>query len=158
MTLTKDCGISLQDMLALKLGDGSQIYGSIKQQLKKGRVPIHVHIVREKNQFRYDTFIGEDSIEALNETDLGSSRIFPYSDSAIQMAMKALGEGLGWKHFTPYSLRKWFRTQLALDDMNDAIIEYMMGHSLGKVKEAYLEPPPQKLIGIYEEHYEALRL
>ena len=158
MTLTKDCGISLQDMLALRLGDVSPIYGSIEQQLREGRVPLHVHIVREKTQYRYDTFLGEDSFEALNEIDLGESRIFPYSDSTIQMAMKAIGVGLGWESFTPYSLRKWFRTQLTLDDLNDALIEYMMGHALGKVKAAYLIPPPQKLIRIYEGHYDALKL
>ncbi|GAI32666.1 unnamed protein product, partial [marine sediment metagenome] len=67
MTLTKDCGISLQDMLALKLGDGSPIYGSIKKQLKKGQVPIHIHVVREKTKFKYDTFLGEDSFEVLND-------------------------------------------------------------------------------------------
>ena len=165
MTFTKDCGISLQDMLALKLGDGSPIYGSIKDQIKKGQVPIHLHIVREKTQFKYDTFLGEDSFEVLNDHPeliakslSGDERLFPYTDSTIQDGMKRLGEGFGWKHFTPYSLRKWFRTQLTLDDMNDALIESMMGHSLGKVRAAYLVPPPQKFIEIYQEHYPALKL
>ena len=169
MTLTKDCGISLQDMLALKLGDGSPIYGTIKQQLRKGHVPIHLHIVREKTQFAYDTFLGEDSFEMLNNNDIfpditaksmsGEKRLFPYTDSPIQDSMKALGKELGWKEsFSPYSLRKWFRTQLTLSDMNDALIETMMGHTLGRVRSAYLVPPPQKLIKIYEEHYEALKL
>ncbi|GAH49185.1 unnamed protein product, partial [marine sediment metagenome] len=45
------------------------------------------------------------------------------------------------------------------DDMNDALIESMMGHTLGKVRDAYLVPPPQKLIKIYEKHYDdALKL
>lgn len=164
MTLTKDCGISLQDMLSLKLGDESPIYGSIKQQLKKGSVPIHLHIVRGKTQFTYDTFLGEDSYEAFNDEAVlsGKERIFPYADSTIQDAMKVIGDKLGWKHFTPYSLRKYFRTQLTLDDMNEALIESMMGHSLAKVKSAYLGrlglTPPQKLIKIYEKHYDALRL
>lgn len=167
MVLTKDCGISLQDMLALKLADGSPIYGSIADQLQNGQVPIHLHIVREKTKVKYDTFLGQDSFEVLhNDTiflDMAKSlsynkRLFPYSDSTIQSAMKVLGDKLGWKSFTPYSLRKWFRTQLTLSDMNEASIETMMGHSIGKVKEAYLVPPPQELIKLYEKHYPALKL
>jgi len=163
MMLTKDCGISLQDMLALKLGDGSPIYGSIKDQLKKGQVPIHLNITREKTQFKYNTFLGEDSFKLLNNAAFFSDtashkRLFPYVDSTIQYAMKTLGDQLGWTSFTPYSLRKWFRTQLTLSDMNEALIESMMGHSIGKVKAAYLVPPPQKLREIYEKHYPALKL
>jgi integrase len=168
MTLTKDCGISLQDMLSLKMGDGSPIYGSINQQLREDHVPIHLQIVREKTQFTYDTFLGEDSFEVLNEEDIfpritsksvpGDTRLFPYSDSTIQDAMKVIGEELDWKHFTPYSLRKYFRTQLTLDDMNEALIESMMGHSLAKVKSAYLVPPTQGFIEIYKKHYDALKL
>jgi len=157
MMLTKDCGISLQDMLSLKMGDGSPIYGSIKQQIKKGQVPVHLHIVREKTQFTYDTFLGTDSYEALNSIE-PTNELFPYADSTIQYAMKDIGEELGWKHFTPYSLRKWFRTQLTLSDMNDALIETMMGHALGRVRAAYLVPPPQKFIEIYDKHYPALKL
>ncbi|GAG54973.1 unnamed protein product, partial [marine sediment metagenome] len=113
MTLTKDCGISLQDMLTLKLEDGSPIYGSVKQQIKNGQVPIHLQIVREKTQFTYDTFLGEDSFEILNDVVFPRiGRLFPYTDSPIQDSMKALGNELGWKSFTPYSLRKFFRTQL----------------------------------------------
>ena len=120
--------------------------------------------MREKTGFKYHTFIGEDSFELLNnyaifpDTASHNKRLFPYTDSTIQDAMKVLGNKLGWKSFCPYSLRKWFRTQLTLSDMNEALIETMMGHSLGKIKEAYLVPPPQKLIEIYEKHYPALKL
>jgi len=152
-------------MLALKLIDGSPIYGSILDQLKKGQVPIHIHVVREKTKFKYDTFLGEDSFEVLNDYPTliakvltGEERLFPYTESPIQDSMKALGIELGWKSFSPYSLRKFFRTQLTLDDMNDALIESMMGHTLGRVRSAYLVPPPQKLIKLYEEHYDALKL
>jgi len=163
MTLTKDCGISLQDMLSLKMMDGSPVYGTIKEQIKEGQIPIHLNITREKTHFKYSTFLGENSYELLNNTkifqDLTSNkRLFPYAHSTIQDAMKTLGNKLGWTSFTPYSLRKWFRTQLTLSDMNEALIETMMGHSLGKIKEAYLVPPPQKLIEIYEKHYPVLKL
>ena len=164
MTLTKDSGISLQDMLALKMGDGSLIYGSIADQIKKDQVPIHLNITREKTNFKYQTFLGEDSFELLNNgaifPDLAShnKRLFPYVPTSIQAGMKNIGEYLGWKHFTPYCLRKWFRTQLTLSNMNETLIEIMMGHSIGKVKAAYLVPPPQKLMEIYENFYDALKL
>ena len=165
MMLTKDCGISLQDMLALSSGDGSPIYGSIKEQLKDGQVPMHINITREKTRFKYSTFLGENSFKVLNNHNnfsvfrqSSNKRLFPYAPSTIQSAMKSLGNQLGWSSFTPYSLRKWFRTQLTLSDMNEALIETMMGHSLGRVKEAYLVPPPQKLLEIYQKHYPALKL
>ncbi len=176
MMLTKDCGISIQDMLALKFIDGSPIYGSISDQLKKGQVPIHLHITREKTRVKYDTFLGEDSFEMLNNDaifpDLASKslsnrgsldyynkRLFPYTGTAIRFPMRALKRQMGWRgSFSPYSLRKWFRTQLTLDDMNEALIETMMGHSIGKVKAAYLVPPVQELSKIYEKHYPALKL
>lgn len=168
MTLTKDCGISLQDMLDLKLIDGSPTYGSIKDQIRKGRVPIHINVVREKTKYKYDTFLGEDSFEALNDdivfpgiaskSTSYDKMLFPYSDSTIQDAMKVLGDELGWKHFTPYSLRKWFRTQLTLANVNDALIETWMGHSLGKVRGAYLVPPAEGQMKVYSENYDALKL
>ena len=166
MTMTKECGISLQDMFSLKFEDGSPIYGTIMEQVKKGQVPIHLNVTREKTRIKYHTFLGEDSYKMLNTRAVfrkmsyksDNKRLFPYSHSTIQLAMKKLGNELGWKSFTPYSLRKWFRTQLTLSDMNEALIETMMGHSLGKVKEAYLVPPPQKLMEIYQKHYPSLKL
>ena len=166
MVLTKDCGISLQDMLSLKVGDGSPLFGTIKEQIKKGQVPLHLNLTRGKTLIKFHTFLGEDSYEILNNRatfpalSLASDkkRLFPYAHSTIQLAMKQLGNKLGWTSFTPYSLRKWFRTQLTLSDMNEALIETMMGHSLGAVKEAYLVPPPQKLLEVYEKHYPALKL
>jgi len=165
MVLSKDCGMSLQDMLALKADNESTVYGSIDEQIREGQVPIHLHIVREKTLISYDTFLGEDSFELLNDYPeliaralSRDKRLLPYSDTAIQIAMARIGRVFGWKRFTPYSLRKWFRTQLTLDDMNEALIESMMGHSLGKIKSAYLVPPPQKFMKKYEQHYPALKL
>ncbi len=167
MTLTKDCGISVQDMLELKFGDGSPVYGSIKEQLKEGLVPIHLDIVREKTKFQFQTFLGENAYEVLNNNAVfqniaskpDNKRLFPYDDSTIQFAMSKLADKMEWKaSFGPHCLRKWFRTQLTMSDMNEALIETLMGHSLGRVKAAYLIPPPPKVKEIYEKHYPALKL
>ena len=165
MMLTKDCGISVQDMLELKFGDGSKTYGSIKEQLKEGLVPIHLDVRREKTNFKYQTFLGEDAFEVLNDTFFNiaskpdNKRIFPYDKSSIQFAMSKLGDKMEWKEsFGPHCLRKWFRTQLTLSDMNDSLIETLMGHSLGRVKAAYLIPPPPQFREKYKQHYPALKL
>jgi len=167
MILTKDSGISLQDMLALKIDDGSPKYGTIKEQVKKGLVPIVLNIVREKTRFKYTSFLGQDSYEILNEFifpelkysyTTGDKRLLPYAGSTIREAMKAIGDHFDWKSFCPYSLRKWFRTELTLDDCNDALIETWMGHSLGRVKAAYIVPPVERQKETYQSHYKALKL
>ena len=161
MIFTKDCGISPQDMLALRPEDGSQVFGSLKQQLKEGRAPVHLHLTREKTLHTFDTFLGEDCYQFLDGVNLEGPRIFPYTDSAIQIVMKDIGVRFGWSpalSFCPYSLRKWFRTQLTLDDVNESLVEYMMGHRLARTKAAYLAPPPEALVKVYDAHYSALRL
>ena len=167
MTLTKDSGISLQDMLALKTTDGDAKYGSSADQVKNGSVPIVVTIEREKTRFKYTSFFGEDSYKELaNEfifPDLkyGSGedkRLMPYTGSTIREVMRTIGQGFGWESFCPYSLRKWFRTELALDDCNDALIESWMGHSLGRVRGAYFLPPVERQREAYLKHYKALKL
>jgi integrase len=163
LIIEKDCGISLQDLLALRFDDGSPTYGTIKQQLMKGQCPIHINIARKKTLLNFDTFLGQDSFEALQDNPpriakalKNNGNIFGYTDAAIQIAMKKLGKRLGWDAaFTPYSLRKWFRTQLSLEGVNEGLIEYMMGHSLGRVRKAYLIPPPQALMKIYADHYDS---
>ncbi len=168
MILTKDSGISLQDMLALKIDDGSPKYGTVREQVKKGLVPIVLNVVREKTRFKYTSFLGQDSYEILNNEfafpDLKYShttddkRLLPYAGSTIREAMKRIGDHFNWKSFCPYSLRKWFRTELTLDDCNDALIELWMGHSLGRVRSAYIVPPVERQKESYERHYKALKL
>jgi len=167
MIFTKDSGLSLQDMLALKIDDGSPKFGTIKDQVKKGSVPIVLNIVREKTRFKYTSFLGQDSYEILNNEfifpDLkykstGDKRLLPYDDSTIREVMQRIGDHFEWKSFCPYSLRKWFRTELTLDDCNDALIESWMGHSLGRVKSAYFLPPVERQKTAYQSHYNALRL
>jgi len=167
MILTKDSGISLQDMLAIKIGDGSPKFGTIKEQVRNGSVPIVVNIVREKTRFKYTSFLGQDSYDILNNEFIfpdikynatGDKRLLPYAGSTIREAMSRIGDHFEWKSFCPYSLRKWFRTELTLDDCNDALIETWMGHSLGRVKSAYIVPPVERQKTAYQSHYNALRL
>jgi len=169
MVLSKDCGISLQDMLLLRASNESPTYGSIRKQLNQGQVPIHLRITREKTLYTYDSFLGLDSFNILNnefifpdmkskfKTD-ANRKLFSYAHSSIQTAMRKIGQELGWKHFTPYSLRKFFRTRLTLAKVNDALLESWMGHSLGKVRGAYIAPPVEEQMEVYSQNYSALKL
>lgn len=40
-------------------------YGDISRELEKGEIPLHIHMIREKADTEYDTFIGEDAIALL---------------------------------------------------------------------------------------------
>ncbi|GAG84023.1 unnamed protein product, partial [marine sediment metagenome] len=78
--------------------------------------------------------------------------------ATIREVMYNIGNHFGWKSFCPYSLRKWFRTELTLDDCNEALIESWMGHVLGRVKGAYFLPPVERQKEAYQSHYKALKL
>ena len=157
--LDKDCGISIQDLLSLTPEDGSPIYGSIREQVRRGEVPIHVQITRKKTGIKYDTFFGEEGYMALNEhLDLSKPKLFKVGERSIQYGFKRIAEKLGWKGFTPYSCRKFFKTYLSMAGVNEAVVEYMMGHSLGKVRGAYFIPPVDELRKIYSSSYDKLRI
>jgi len=159
VVVAKDCGMGLQDLLRLGPRDGSPTFGSIRRQIDEGRVPVHVRMTREKTGVAYDTFLGDDAVRALRDwVGLSGDRFFAVTRQAIQIGMARLGRRLGWKQFSPHCLRKFFRTQLSLAGVNEAVVEYMMGHSLGRIRGAYLVPPAQELARIYAEHYDALRL
>ena len=153
----KDCGISIADLLRLSLDTPSPVYGTVKQQLREGRVPVHLHIVREKTATAYDTFLGEDAVEALNEWQPSSSHIFPVIDKTVRNHLRRTSKTakLGYR-LLPHSIRKYFNTYMKLSGMNESLIEYLMGHSLGEVRGAYFVPPVEELAKVYMEHYHAI--
>jgi len=40
-------------------------YGDVKNELEAGKIPMMVHVVREKEEVEYFTFVGRDAVEAL---------------------------------------------------------------------------------------------
>lgn len=79
MLAQKDCGLANGDLLSLSLNNLSSEFGTIKTQLKKGIVPVHIQIRREKTGERTDSFFGPNSIKVLKEyieLNGGSGRIF----------------------------------------------------------------------------------
>jgi len=140
----KDCGLGNVDLLSLSSNTLSSEFGTIKTQLKKGIVPIHIEIRRQKTGERTDSFFGPNAIDALNEylPNGSSGRIFKMSARSVETQIKALGikAKVSTKDvpITPYSLRKVFNTYMKLGGVNEALVERMMGHSIGRVREAYL--------------------
>lgn len=55
-----------------------------------------------------------------------------------------------------HNMRKYFSTALRNTGVDGDVIEYMMGHTLGEVKQAYIKYDPKFLKKIYMENYLAL--
>jgi len=164
----KDSGLANIDLLSLKLTNRSSEFGTIKKQLRKGTEPIHLEIRRQKTGERTHSFFGPNAIDALNnyvKLD-GQGRIFMMSATSIQQKVKAVGirAKVATKEVPihPYSLRKFFNTYMKMAGVNEALVEVMMGHSIGRVRSAYLATgssdavsgiPISKLAEIYMKAY-----
>lgn len=159
------------DLLALRMDTLSSEFGTIKTQLKKGVCPIHVEIHRQKTGERTDSFFGPNAIEALNNYVNLNSRgaLFRISVRTIQDKVKRLSikskVATEKVPVTPYGLRRGFNTLMKLAGMNEAIAERMMGHSITKVRSAYLVTgetgdikgiPISKLAEVYMQCYHAI--
>jgi len=137
-------------------------FGYVGEQLKNGTVPLHVHVVREKTIASglgwYDTFFGKHAVEALKEhVDFSKPRLFNVSDRTIQLKLRKISvkAGIATEEVPvrPYDLRKYFNTRLKLAGVNETLVEYMMGHSLGRVRGAYFVPPVLELRKVYSQYY-----
>lgn len=172
-------GLGNTDLLSLSLATLSSEYGTIGQQLRKGTVPIHVEIRRQKTGERTHSFFGPNAISALKEyvnINGRSSKIFKMQMRTVQQRVKALGikAKISTEEVpvTPYVFRKAFNSFMKFGDpskdipgVNEAIVELMMGHSIGRVRSAYLVTgqgstgtgvPISKLAEIYMKTYPAI--
>ena len=149
----KDCGLANGDLIALNLQTKSSEYGTIRKQLNKNDGFIHIEINREKTQERVDTFFGPNSIESLTEY-IGSRRTGIFFDKSMRtfqhnVSASALRARVTTKDFpiTPYCFRRFFNITMKygaperdppIPGANEAIVERMMGHSIGRVRSAYM--------------------
>jgi integrase len=168
----KDCGMAISDMLRLSLDWTSPLYGSLKQQLKNNRVPLHLYVVREKTSITFNTFLGPDAIQSLKDWPpprlvQTSSRLFPCVDKTIRnrLALASIRAKLGYV-LQSHALRKFFTTYLKLAGVNEALVEYWCGHSLGAVRGAYFMPQAESAVlprieemaKVYMENYKVIRV
>lgn len=120
----KDCGISIADLLRLSLETPSPVYGTVRQQLREGRVPVHLHIVREKTTTAYDSFLGEDAVEALNEWQPSSGHMFPVTDKTVR-------ENFG------KAMDRWFCEYFGVGDSK----KYLYGEGLNPIPNTFRGSP-----------------
>jgi integrase len=175
-------GLANIDLLHLSLATLSSEYGTIGQQLRRGTVPLHVEVRRHKTKEPTNSFFGPNAIEALKEylpkDDEGNvsgrtSKIFSMQMRTLQQRVKALAMrakvATEEVPITPYVFRRAFNTYMKFGDptkdipgVNEAIVEMMMGHSIGRVRSAYLimgkgsvgmGVPISKLAEIYMKTY-----
>ena len=147
-------GLAISDLLALNVAH-------VRKQLEKNDLPIMIDIIRKKTNINFKTFFGADSAKYLKMylktrpqvrdsyplfTMLGShERATP---GAIQFTFRRYAEKIGifseldlegWNPARPHSFRSAFRSRLT-NKMDRDLIEFMMGHSIGEVQQAYLFP------------------
>ena len=168
MKCQKDCGLRINDLLSMTFDRKSREFGTIEKQLKNGQIPVHVEFGMisgtGKTGQATDTFFGPNAIDAINKniTITRSGRIFKTCKTSIQQRIKstAIRAKVGTKTIpvTSHCLRKFFNTRLKLDEMQNDLVERMMGHSIGAVRSAYLNTPVSELAEVYMKHYSALDL
>jgi len=169
----KDSGLGNADLLPLTLSNLSSEYGTIASQLRKGTVPVHIELRRHKTKEAIHSFFGPNAIEALKQyvNVNARGRIFTMSARSLQQKIKALS--IQTKVATKevpvrcYSMRKTFNTYMKLAGVNEAIVEVMMGHSIGRVRGAYLQTgsgssgigiPISKLVEAYMQAYPTINI
>ena len=141
----KDSGLANIDLLLLTRNTLSSECGTIKTQLKKGTVPIHIEIRRQKTGERTNSFFGPNAIDALNEFmnfRIKDPHIFQMSVRTVQKTIKTLAikARVATKDMpvTPYCLRKFFNTTMKYEaKVPESVVETWMGHSIGRVRSAY---------------------
>jgi len=159
----KDSGISGEDLISLTLDNLSPHQDTLREQLEKKITPVHLFIEREKGMSRglgrYDSFLGKDAVEALlTYVDLSQTKLFDVTLKTVQNNIKKVSKKILGKHITPHMIRKFFNTYMKLAKVNESVVEYWMGHSLGKVKAAYFIPPVPEQIKLYTEAYPNIAL
>jgi integrase len=141
----KDSGLGNIDLISLSRNTLSSEFGTIKTQLRKGVVPLHVEIRRQKTGEATHSFFGPNAIDALNDYVNFRSRntqIFTMSVRTIQKHVKALAiqakVGSEKVPVTPYTFRKFFNTTMKfIAGVPESVVETWMGHSIGRVRSAY---------------------
>lgn len=165
MMVAKDSGISREDLLTIR-------YGNIKTEFEAGKIPIHLHLIRAKEQVQYDTFLGIEAIQALKlylvqrerrgEKITNDTLLFPLSGDGISVRIRRLIRrvGLGSIKLQPiHMFRKFHETNLATAKVHPLICKRWEGHRVsGDVESHYIIPGVEEQRKLYAEAYDALAL
>jgi len=110
----------------------------------------------------YDTYFGEESFNFLQEAQ-PKDRLFDISLRYVKDLLPKAAKKAGIKGppVTTHCLRKYFNTYTKIGIRNygatELLVEYWMGHSIGRTKGAYLAPPVEEQAKLYLTAYPMLR-
>lgn len=167
----KDSGISAQDFVVLK-------YDAVKKELEQGVCPIHINLMREKEDVVYDTFIGEEAINALKLyledrkkageilTDasplyIGKTTGKAVGSKALTRRFQHLLKEAGVKGIQPvHTFRKFFETTMGGAGVHPIVAKYWMGHKVAKtdIEAKYIVPSIEQQREMYRNAYAKLRI
>jgi site-specific recombinase XerD len=147
-------GLGVSDLLRVPLEE-------VAKQVKNGQDYVHLRMLRGKRKELgyFDTFFGRMAVESLKdyfpEHD-GSDVVFPCTKRNVNSFLSriSLRAGLEWV-ISSHILRDFFSGQLKttrVNDVrfNDTLIEYWMGHSIGRTRKAYL-PSIEEQLKLYKQ-------
>lgn len=162
LLVIKDSGISREDVVELK-------YNDIQKEFESGQEFIRLHLVRQKEDVVYDTFLGPNAVQALkiylqerkskNEVITPDSPLLanihgqPLTPLALSMTFVRLGKQAGFDT-SPHRLRKYFESHLGLSAPS-ILVKFWMGHSLGS-EGPYAQFSPEDQRRKYKEAYHEL--
>jgi integrase len=146
-------GLSVSDLLRLTVNNINEV--------EPGYIHLHLTRGKEKQLGFFDTFFGKMATSTLKEY-LKMRKLNPASrrilctPQNVRHFLARLSDRAGVSfRVGSHTLRKYFYTNLSLARVNspafnDTLIEYWMGHSLGKVKGAYFIPPMEEQLRLYK--------
>ncbi len=166
-------GLSVSDIVALN-------YGDIKREFEENKLPLIIHTYRKKTGNEIKTFLGRDAVHYLQLylnsrpniqprdplfTKLGTNK--RVTDGALQKQLKLYADKMdflfeeqvnnGFNPARPHSLRSAFRSRLT-GKMNDTLIEFFMGHSIGEQVKTYINMPDDELRELYANYEHLLAI
>ena len=149
-------GISVSDMLRVPSKE-------VKRQVTNRYIHLRMMRGKRKEVGFFDTFFGRMATQAAKEhlktrRNRTAEHLFTCSTRNVNDFLERISNRAGFEaeeKVSSHTLRMYFNTMLKLGRVNDpafneTLIEYWMGHSLGKVKGAYFIPPFQEQLRLYK--------
>jgi integrase len=165
--LLKDTGVSQAESILFDYGDIADEFESEKQF-------IHIHVFREKENIKYETWIGPNTIEALKmflsireqrgeeiakESPLVVSKKAPYerlTPIGISQMYRRISRKTGIK-ISSHMLRKLFETNMSTAGIHPITLKFWMGHKVragrSDIEGSYIIPSKEQQLEEYMKGY-----
>ncbi|UCE28554.1 MAG: tyrosine-type recombinase/integrase [Candidatus Bathyarchaeota archaeon] len=141
----KDSGLRLSDVVRLRWSDledfGEGFYG--------------FRLITRKKRVKAVSFVGPETTQALEQLPRKKDRIFPIAPKYLSTAISTLiSEASLDAGFTAHGLRKYFNTELEAARVPKEYRYAMMGKRVS----VYDENRQRRLLKVYRENYDSLRV